>query len=68
MDIQTDATDEFSAQNYFVTTLQHSVLARSSVKVLATNRQTTRFVEGDAAVDYNRTVGGEFSYNDAKGQ
>jgi hypothetical protein len=68
MDVQTDATKEFSAQNYFVTALQQRVLSRSSIKFLATNRQTTRNVEGDETFDYNRTLGGEFSYSAANGQ
>jgi hypothetical protein len=67
MDVQTDATPEFSAQNYFVASAQQRVLARSSVKFLATNRQTTKRVEGDTEVDYNRTYGGEFQYTSSNG-
>ncbi len=62
MDIQTEATDEQSANNYFVTSAQHQLWARSSVKFFAANRQTTKATEGDTEHDYNRTMGGEFQY------
>jgi hypothetical protein len=67
MDVQTEATPEFSAQNYFVTSIQHTVLARSAIKFLATNRQTTKRIEGDTELDYNRTYGGEFRYTSNDG-
>jgi hypothetical protein len=67
MDVQTEATPEFSAQNYFVASFQQRVLDRSSVKFLATNRQTTKHVEGDVDQDYNRTYGGEFKYTSSNG-
>jgi hypothetical protein len=62
MDIQTEATDEFSANNYFVTSLQQQVLSRSSIKFFGANRQTTKAVEGDMQEDFNRSYGGEFQY------
>ncbi|RAW01181.1 DUF5916 domain-containing protein [Pseudochryseolinea flava] len=68
MDVQTDVTDEISAANYFVTAIQQRVCGRSNVRLLATNRQTTRVVEGDKTEDYDRTFGGEFTYNSSNGQ
>lgn len=67
MDVQTEATPEFSAQNYFVASVQQQVLSRSSVRFLATNRQITKRVEGDTEEDYNRTYGGEFRYTSVDG-
>ncbi|NJM26406.1 MAG: hypothetical protein HC859_13895 [Bacteroidia bacterium] len=62
MDIQTEATDSLSANNYMVAAFQQRVLSRSSVKIFAANRQTTRKLEGDDEADYNRTYGAEFQY------
>ncbi|MBL0743560.1 carbohydrate binding family 9 domain-containing protein [Chryseolinea lacunae] len=66
MDVQTETTDEVSANNYFVATVQQRVLARSVIKALVTNRQTTRATGGDTQLDYNRTLGGEFQYTAPK--
>jgi hypothetical protein len=62
MDIQTEPTDELSANNYLVTAAQQQVLSRSSVKFFGANRQTTRTTDDDATQDYNRSYGGEFQY------
>lgn len=62
MDIQTKTTDEFSANNYFVASLQQRVFNRSTLKFFAGNRQTNKVVEGDTSDEYNRTYGGEFQY------
>jgi hypothetical protein len=68
MDIQTEATEEHSANNYFVTSLQQRVWDRSLIKFFGANRQTTRVTEGDAQHDFNRTYGGEFQYTSSNGQ
>lgn len=67
MDIQTEATEELSANNYLVTSIQQQVLSRSSIKFFGSNRQTTKTIEGDTEHDYNRTFGGEFQYVSANG-
>lgn len=68
MDIQTEATDELSANNYFVTSLQQRLFKRSVLKFFGANRQTTKVIEGDAQHDFNRTYGGEFQYVNPNGQ
>jgi hypothetical protein len=68
MDIQTEATDKLSANNYLVTAFQQQVFSRSSVKVFGANRQTTKTIEGDVEHDYNRTYGGEFQYVSTNGK
>lgn len=68
MDIQTRPTDEVSANNYFVSSLQQRVLARSVVKFFAASRQTTTVIEGDPQTDFNRTYGGEFQYVSSSGR
>jgi hypothetical protein len=62
MDVQTEATEEISANNYLVAALQQQVVGRSSVKVFAANRQTTQTIEGDETLDFNRTMGAEFQF------
>lgn len=62
MDVQTEATDEFSGNNYFVAALHQRIFSRSTLKFMATNRKTTETREGDSELDYNRTVGGEFQF------
>jgi hypothetical protein len=68
MDIQTEATDEFSANNYFLASLQQNVLKRSTVKFFLSNRQTNKTVEGDNADTFNRTAGVEFQYLSLNGR
>jgi hypothetical protein len=67
MDVQTDATGEFSGNNYFVAALHQRIFSRSTLKFMATNRQTTESREGDTELDYNRTVGGEFQFTSREG-
>jgi len=67
MNVQTEATDDFSANNYFVSSFQQRVFSRSTLKFLATNRQTTKSIEGDTELNYNRTFGGEFQYTSKNG-
>jgi hypothetical protein len=62
MDIQTKATQDFSANNYFVASAQQRVFNRSTLKFFAGNRQTNDVVEGDNSDEYNRTYGGEFQF------
>jgi hypothetical protein len=68
MDIQTEATDELSANNYLVTSFQHQIFSRSSIKVFGANRQTTKATEGDPEHDFNRAYGGEFQYTSKDGK
>lgn len=68
MDIQTSATDEFSANNYLVAAAQQSVLKRSNIKVMAANRQISNPIEGDAMPEFNRTYGAEFNYISPNGK
>ncbi|MFZ6014271.1 MAG: DUF5916 domain-containing protein [Bacteroidota bacterium] len=67
MDVQTEATKEFSANNYLVASAQQRVFSRSSVKLYGANRQTTKSIEGDVEQDFNRTYGAEFQYVSKKG-
>ncbi|HEY3403312.1 MAG TPA: DUF5916 domain-containing protein [Ohtaekwangia sp.] len=67
MDVQTEATDEVSANNYFVTSLSQRIFSRSAIKFLTTNRQTTERNEGETESTYNRTYGGEFQYTSDNG-
>ena len=63
MDVQTRATEDQRASNYFVTSFQQQVLSRSRVKVLLANRQGLRGgPENDSDSDYNRAGGVEFDY------
>jgi hypothetical protein len=62
MDIQTRTSDSLSANNYLVTSLQQRVFSRSSIKLFAANRSTTKSIEGDDGDSYNRTMGAEFQY------
>jgi hypothetical protein len=39
MDVQTDATSEYSGNNYFVAALHQRVFSRSTLKFMATNRK-----------------------------
>lgn len=68
LDIQTQATEELSANNYLVTSFQQRVFSRSSVKFYGSNRQTTQTIEGDTEHDFNRTFGGEFQYVSTNGR
>ena len=62
MDVQTEATNEYSANNYLVASFQHQIFSRSSLKFFGANRQTTKTIEGDTREDFNRTYGSEFQY------
>ncbi len=63
MDVQTRATDDLRASNYFVSSIQQQVLQRSRVKVLMTNRQGLGGGPEDvSSKDYNRAGGVEFDY------
>jgi hypothetical protein len=62
MDIQTESTDQFSANNYLVASVQQRVFNRSNIKFFTGNRQTNKIVEGDESDEYNRTYGGEFQF------
>lgn len=68
MDIQTEATKKFSANNYFLASVQQRVFSRSSVKLFAGNRQMSKQVEGDNSDSFNRTYGGEFQYVSSSGK
>ncbi len=68
MDVQTNATDDLNANNYFVASAQQQILERSRIKVLATNRQGMNNGEGNADEDYNRAGGVEFDYVSPNGQ
>lgn len=68
MDIQTRATEDFSANNYLITSVQQQVFSRSNIKIFGANRQTTKTIEGDSQHDYNRTFGGEFQYISSDGK
>lgn len=68
MDIQTEATKDVSANNYFVTSLQQRVFSRSLFKFFGANRQTTKATEGDTQHDFNRTYGTEFQYVSKNGK
>jgi hypothetical protein len=68
MDVQTEATDDFSANNYLMASLQQNVLKRSVVKFFLSNRQTNQTVEGDDGDMFNRTAGGEFQYLSLNGR
>ena len=62
MDIQTESTNEFSANNFLVASVQQRVFGRSNIKLFTGSRQTNKVVEGDESDEYNRTYGGEFQY------
>ncbi len=62
LDIQTNKTDEFSAQNYSVFSLQKRVLKRSTIKMLFINRQAYTKEKGFGTQDYNRVGALEFNY------
>lgn len=68
MDIQTEATETVSANNYFVASAQQGIFKRSNVKVFAANRQANKSVEGDDTDLYNRTFGAEFQYISGSGK
>ncbi|MFY0687864.1 MAG: carbohydrate binding family 9 domain-containing protein [Cyclobacteriaceae bacterium] len=67
MDVQTRATDDLAANNYFVTAAQYNVMKRSKFKLLATNRQGISQSETNDIDDYGRTLGGEFDYVSSNG-
>lgn len=62
MDIQTEATETVSANNYFVASAQQGLFKRSNLKLFAANRHTTETMEVDGSDVYNRTLGAEFQY------
>ena len=68
MDVQTNATDDLIANNYFVASAQQQVFQRSRIKVLTTNRQGIQGSEGAANTDYNRSGGLEFDYVSKNGR
>lgn len=68
MDIQTEATETVSANNYFVASAQQGIFKRSNIKVFAANRQANKSVEGDDTDLYNRTFGAEFQYISGSGK
>lgn len=68
MDIQTDATEDLSANNYVVASAQQTIFKRSNFKLFAANRQTNNMVEGDSSDEFNRTLGGEFQYISSNGR
>lgn len=68
MNIQTDATENFSGNNYTIGSLQQNVLKRSNIKLFMANRQKNHEVEGDGTDSFNRTFGGEFQYISANGK
>jgi hypothetical protein len=62
MDIQTEVTEDYSANNYLAASAQHQILSRSSIRFFGANRQTTKTVEGDVQQDFNRAYGAELQY------
>ncbi len=68
MDIQTEATEMVSANNYFVASAQQGLFKRSNVKLFAANRHANKLVEGDDTDLYNRTFGAEFQYISGSGK
>ncbi|MEO9965249.1 MAG: DUF5916 domain-containing protein [Reichenbachiella sp.] len=66
MDVHTKATEELSPTNYFVSSVQHRVFKRSSVKALFTNKEDYPEEESTEKT-YNRTGGAEFNYTSATG-
>ncbi|MCU4177432.1 sugar-binding protein [Carboxylicivirga sp. N1Y90] len=67
LNVQNEAYEDLSAQNYSATSFQWSVLKRSAIKGMFTNRQMTPdFMRFDKE-DYNRTAGLEFDYMNNKG-
>jgi hypothetical protein len=68
MDIQTEATKNFSANNYLVASAQQRVLKRSNIKFFTGSRSTNKKVEGDATESFNRTYGGEFQFVSENGK
>jgi hypothetical protein len=68
MDIQTESTDEFSANNYLVASAQQRLFKRSTLKLFTSSRQTNKAVEGDESDEYNRTYGTEFQFISENGK
>ncbi|RLD92395.1 MAG: hydrolase, partial [Bacteroidetes bacterium] len=66
MDMQTAATDEYSADNFSVAVLQRKVLSRSNVGAFLTNKQVISSPNDSTSYyDYNRVAGGEFNFASA---
>lgn len=66
MDMQTAATDKYTADNYSVVVLQRKVLSRSNVGAFFTNKQVLSNPEDTAGYyKYNRVAGGEFNFASA---
>jgi len=67
MNLQTNRTDEFAAQNYTSVSLNQQVFGRSQIKGYFHNRQSTS-ADVDPLKDYNRIGGAEYTYlsNDSK--
>lgn len=67
MNMQTGATDSYSADNYSVAVLQRKVLSRSNVGVFMTNKQVVTTPEDTAynAYSFNRVAGAEFNFASA---
>lgn len=68
MDVQTRATDDLNANNYFVASAQQQIMSRSRIKLLATNRQGINSDENSVSEDYNRAGGLEFDYVSDNGE
>jgi hypothetical protein len=68
MNLQTEATDEFSGNNYSLLSLQQNFWKRSNIKFFAANRQANKVVDGDASDVFNRTVGTEFQFTSGNGK
>jgi len=66
MDMQTAATDEYSADNFSVAVLQRKILSRSNVGAFLTNKQVISSPNDSTSYyDYNRVAGGEFNFASA---
>eukprot|EP01006_Ploeotia_vitrea_P017974 TRINITY_DN49225_c0_g1_i1.p1 TRINITY_DN49225_c0_g1~~TRINITY_DN49225_c0_g1_i1.p1 ORF type:complete len:494 (-),score=-59.66 TRINITY_DN49225_c0_g1_i1:18-1499(-) len=69
MTMQTDAIDDFEAQNYTVAAVQQRVMKRSNVKAMLVNRQAYIKEEGGFQKnDYNRVAALEFNYLSQNGK
>lgn len=68
MSVQTRETEDVSAQNYAVGSVQYKVLAKSNVKVIFANRQATGTTNPESPDAYNRLGGAEFRYASKDGK
>ncbi len=64
MNLQTQSTDEFLAQNYTAIAFHQQVLSRSIIKGYVHNRSAL----GNEDPDYNRNIGMEFQYRSTDGR